>query len=197
MIIIEFGGTPKAGKTTLIDAVDRFLRRQGLKVLAPPEAANFIRNGREHPLYSFRTTLCVVETILEQVAKNDYDVIVFDRGLYDRYCWFVYERMVGKLEESSFLFFQEFCLRDEWRLDLGIFLICSPEEAVSRDRKSSLSEEDGFSADLNLLKSIYDGYKIGYNELVYKGKPVYRIDTTALMLTEVRKLILERITSLL
>ena len=109
--MIEFGGTPKAGKTTLIDAVDRFLRRRGLKVLAPPEAANFIRNGREYPLYSFRTTVYVAAIILEQAAKNDYDAIVFDRGLYDRYCWFVYERGVGRLEESSALFFQDFCLR--------------------------------------------------------------------------------------
>lgn len=197
MIVIEFGGTPKAGKTTLIDAVDRFLRRRGLKVLAPPEGANFIRNGREHPLYSFRTTLYVAEIILEQVAKNDYDAIVFDRGLYDRYCWFVYERRVGILEESSVLFFQDFCLRDEWRLDLGIFLVCNPEETVSRDRKSSLSGENGFSTNLNFLESIYEAYKIGYSELICRGKPVYWIDTTTLMPAEVGKLVLERITSLI
>jgi putative protein kinase ArgK-like GTPase of G3E family len=37
---IEFAGTPKSGKSTCIDTVSHFFRRNGYKVLTPTEGAS-------------------------------------------------------------------------------------------------------------------------------------------------------------
>src|SRR3989344_3657761 len=88
---VEFLGSPSAGKTTAITEMDKFLRRMGFRVLRPQEGAEVIRHiPRTTPLYNIRTGLYALSLLIDESYGHLYDIIIFDRCVFDAYCWMMY-----------------------------------------------------------------------------------------------------------
>ncbi|HOZ88810.1 MAG TPA: HD domain-containing protein, partial [Bacilli bacterium] len=109
--IIEILGTPRTGKTTIINNILDFLKKGGFKVTYFKElvTSEFYHEINRLPLYE--RNMAIIDEIVKQlksvteqqkiVAKhnevkdinlrvfdNDGDIIIFDRGIFDRYIWF-------------------------------------------------------------------------------------------------------------
>ena len=116
---VEFAGTPKSGKSTCIDTVGHFFRRNDYKVLAPTEGAS-----KRTPYYlkedlvSFNVwSACYALThILEGLHGSDEFRIAFlDRGLFDALAWFELLGAEGDIDAVQRDTIQKFLLMDKWR----------------------------------------------------------------------------------
>ena len=91
-IIIEFAGLPNAGKTSLIQELERdFNRSKGVKVVTFQEPAEIVPDILEKCSME-RNTWTTFEAFQNQlVAKyTDADVVILDRGYYDAILWLEY-----------------------------------------------------------------------------------------------------------
>lgn len=117
--VIELLGTPRTGKTTIINNVLDFLKKGGFKVTYFKElvTSEFYKTVNHLPLYD--RNLAIINEIVKHLKSavqdqtiksksnqekdiilrdfdDDGDVIVFDRGVYDRLIWF--RRLLNKNE---------------------------------------------------------------------------------------------------
>jgi len=106
---IEFTGSPSAGKTTTITELDKFFRRQGFRVLRPQEGAEVIRHiERTTPIYNVRTGIYALNLLLDSGHTNSYDIIIFDRCIFDAYVWMEYWFEKNKISEEEKNILQHF-----------------------------------------------------------------------------------------
>ena len=87
-VVIEFAGTPKAGKTTTISQVQAFLKRCGFRVRVVVERASVcpIRD-KKHSNFNVWTASTTLAQILEYTqdppGPEDPQILILDRGIFD------------------------------------------------------------------------------------------------------------------
>ncbi|MEK7629770.1 MAG: AAA family ATPase [Patescibacteria group bacterium] len=193
---VEFTGSPSAGKTTTITKLYDFFRRSGFRVLRPQEGAEVIQHvSRKTPLYNIRTGLYALQMLIDYSASHDYDLVIFDRCVFDVYAWMVYWQEKSMLTEQEKDINQGFFLQKHWmdKIDAAFFMICEPQEALERDRRISISNQTGETTNPKNLEILYKRYKDVYNLL----SPIYPqlrlIDTTKLGEAEMIKAVVTQI----
>ena len=87
--IVEFTGSPEAGKTTVIHILQHRLLKMGYTVKVYPESAencpkSFPKNSLEAKLWINLDTLT---NIVQAPFLSEYDIILFDRGAMDGLFW--------------------------------------------------------------------------------------------------------------
>ena len=130
--IVEFTGTPEAGKTTVINILYKQFSELGYKVKLYPESAEnsptfFPKGCIESKLWmNFDTT----KHVLEAPFQKEYDIILFDRGALDR-LFFIYLDSIYNPEISLKLSVFENILND-YLPDFLIAFHVSVEESIRR-----------------------------------------------------------------
>jgi len=191
---IEITGTPSAGKTTAIGILDRFFRRQGFKVWKPTEGAEIVRNvSRKDFLYNIRTGLYALETLIDYLSSREFDLVIFDRAVYDAFCWMLYWQKKENITPEWKEVIQKFFLHPRWAdsVDLCLFVICKTEEALRRELQWALTEKLGETTNPSSIDFLLEVWREAYASLKAKGAPVGLIDTTKLNPREVSERILE------
>ncbi len=161
--IFEFTGTPSAGKTTTITELDKLFRRMGFRVLCPQEGAQVIRHiDRTTPLYNISTGIEAAKKLVSYATGHLYDVVLFDRCIFDAYCWMHYWEKKGLLAPRERQSYQDFFLSRFLTtfIDGAYFMICDAERAVQRELRIALSSELGATTNpesIRLLAEIYHG----------------------------------------
>jgi len=105
--IVEFTGTPRTGKTTIVDILNDFFKKGGFKIKVLEEFTNskryreeFVPDTRSISLIERNLLIASeVEANLLSVASNGCDIIIVDRGLFDRLIWM--QRLLDRGELSS------------------------------------------------------------------------------------------------
>ena len=93
--VIEFTGTPRTGKTSIINRLEEFFKKGGYKVKVIDEFTTslFYKTNIKPLLSDSEKKVILTEIpkyILEQLEKeyvNGYDIILIDRSLFDRCIW--------------------------------------------------------------------------------------------------------------
>lgn len=181
--MVEFTGTPSAGKTTTITELDKFFRRIGFRVWRPQEGAEVIRHiDRTTPLYNVRTAMYAVTLLIDEGVGHKYDLVIFDRCVFDSYCWLEYWHEKGKLTKGEKQAYQKFFLSDLWtqNLDAAYLTVCEPEEAMKRELKIALSKKLGETTNPATIKTLVERYRRAYRELKDRYPQLFLIDTTDL-----------------
>jgi predicted ATPase len=85
--VIEFAGTPKAGKSTAVEAIRHFFSRQKFRVHVLAERAALCPIPMKGHL--FFNTWCAASMLAELLAnvETDTDIIIVDRGIFDALVW--------------------------------------------------------------------------------------------------------------
>ena len=85
-IVIEFSGSPKAGKTSCINSLELFLKRNGFTVQVVQERASVCPvSDKQSPMFNMWTS-CASLTGLIGTLENKTsqpDVLILDRGVFD------------------------------------------------------------------------------------------------------------------
>ncbi|HBA52310.1 TPA: hypothetical protein DCY68_00685 [Candidatus Azambacteria bacterium] len=180
---IELTGSPSSGKTTTITELDKFFRRQGFRVLRPQEGAEVIRHiPRTTPLYNVRTGLYALNILIDESYGHLYDIIIFDRCVFDAYCWMMYwleKRQISQKEKNMI---QSFFLSRFWtdKIDAAYFMVCDSKLAMERELRIALSRKLGETTNPKTVDILVRRYKNAYNILSPQFPQLQLIDTTTL-----------------
>ncbi len=195
---LEFTGSPSSGKTTTITELDKFLRRQGFRVLRPQEGAEVIRHiDRSTPLYNIRTGIYALIQLVDFSAGHPYDIVIFDRCIFDAYCWMMYWFERGQLSEEEKNIIQQFFLSRFWadKIDAAFFMVCDPDVAIERELRIALSQKLGATTNPETIKSLISRYTKAYQFLSPQHPQLSLINTTHMgeeeMIKKIANLILD------
>ena len=102
-LMIEFMGSPEAGKTTAIDSIVKSLNDLGIITSKIRESAESVPSYYPKGSLSahFWMRLNTAKSISEQYHKNSDDVIIIDRGIYDTMFWNEILKNKGELNKSE------------------------------------------------------------------------------------------------
>jgi len=178
---IELTGSPSSGKTTTIKELDNFFRRQGFRVWRPQEGAEVIRHiERTTPLYNIRTGLYALTLLIDHSAGHLYDIVIFDRCIFDTYCWMEYWHGKGKLSWVEKKLIQSFFLLHFWvdKIDASYFMTCDAKEAMRRELRIALSQKLGETTNPKTVETLVARYRSAYQILSPHHKQLHLIDTT-------------------
>lgn len=192
---IEFTGSPSSGKTTNITELDKFLRREGFRVLRPQEGAEVIRHiGRDTPLYNIRTGLYALTKLIDESHGHLYDVVIFDRCIFDAYCWMMYWVEKNKLSSEEKTLIQQFFLQRFWtdQITIAFFMICDPEIAMQREQRIALSTKLGETTNPETIRKLVERYKKAHEELSPLHPQIHLIDTTHMQEGEMVEMIAQK-----
>lgn len=134
-VFIEFCGTPKAGKTTVVNSLDLFLRRNGFRVEVIRERASVCPIPKKnHMHFNIWTSLTTLSNMLVLLDSNN-DVVLIDRGLFDSMSWFYWMKSTGRLTEAEFRCIDQFICLDRWASLIDIVFILKVEYQTAKERE--------------------------------------------------------------
>ena len=140
-IVIEFAGTPKAGKTTTLSAVNAFLKRCGFKVQVVVERASIcpIRD-KKHSNFNIWTACTTLAQILEKTQipprVDDPEILILDRGLFDSIAWLEMMERLARIRREEREIAERFLLLPDWRKRISgvVVMTASPAHAMEREQ---------------------------------------------------------------
>ncbi len=193
---LEFTGSPSAGKTTTIKELDKLLRRMGFRVLCPQEGAEVVRHiPRTTPLYNLCTAEYALKLLNNLASGHQYDIVIFDRCLFDVYCWMMYWEGKKMLTEKETWLYQSYFLSRFWldRIDLAYFMISDPSVAMDREMRIALSTKLGETSNPKTIETLVDRYKAAYKRLSPDHPQLKLLDTTSMNEQTMVKLIADQV----
>ena len=185
-LVIEFAGTPQAGKTTSVDALKKFFNRNGISVYVIPERASTCPiKDKHHMIFNIWTGCMGLIQLLSALERN-VSVIILDRGLFDVLVWMdLHRTSTEKITDLELQSIENFYLIEKWlnKIDIVIVLLVTPKESLTREHKVQITEKEGSIMNLEMLNE--------YNESLgsclekYKNDfPIHYIETTDKELVE-------------
>lgn len=178
---VEFTGSPDSGKTTTIDELYKFFKTLKFRVLRPQEGAEVIQHvPRTTPLYNIRTAQYVVNQLIDYSHGHPYDLVLFDRCVFDAYCWMMYWETKGQLTPEEVKLYQDFFLSRFWmdKLDAAYFVVCDPVVAMQRSKEVSLTDRLGNFTNPDTIRVLVDRFQQAYKDLSPKFSQLRIVDTT-------------------
>lgn len=206
--VIEFSGTPRTGKTTIINNLYDFFKKGEFKVEIVEEfwTSKYCKESFKNKIDKMSNadgTLAIADEVCKQLQeslKSDKDVILIDRSINDRQIWNYRRYARGDMSEKQY-----FNARDKYKViskDLIDFLLITYADSMislKRDYVSSLALErrnflnheniEEYNNCLNALHDLFsesvdsmlllDTSKIGLNDV--------SIEATFQILTAMRK----------
>lgn len=184
-IVIEFCGSPKAGKTSCINSLNIFLKRNGFKTSILSEKAGFSPLSDKHnPVFNVWTCSSAINEINEKMEKaqhgEEIDVIISDRGIFDALCWFGWLKSQKHMNKNEYKILTEFATLYRWQknIDLVYVFIVSPEESIRREYANLLTNKRGSIMREDVLEQYLSSVEETMKEYEKDFRAVYKIDTT-------------------
>lgn len=180
-LMIEFTGSPDSGKTTCIKELDKLLHRSDFRVFIPQEGAEVIRHiGRDTPEYNIRTGLYALNMLLDFTHGHMYDIVIFDRSIFDAYTWMIYWEKKGLLSMAERDTIQNFFLSRFWteRIITSYIVLCDADEAVRRGQRIAASDNLGASSNPESIRKSVERHQQMFAELSPRYPQLHLVDTT-------------------
>lgn len=199
-IIIDLWGPPKSGKDHQLVELDRYFRRQGYNVLLRQESAEteeirskkravpFMDEAR-HFSYQFMN-------LLDAIQNRDFHLIAHNRCVVDELVWFEKMKRTGAITQAQHDAVKAFIFSERWLEAVSAFiaLTCDVETALEREHQNTEGPiVYGSRMNPKELMLMHECFESVYAELeAYSpALPLYRIDTTARSIADVRDEILQ------
>jgi predicted NUDIX family phosphoesterase len=174
-IIIEFCGSPKSGKSSCINSLDLFLRRNNFRTKVLTERASVCPvTNKYDPYFNFWTVSgCIAE--LSEVMSNrskDFDIVLVDRGIFDAICWFTWLLKQKHFDRKNYNAVINFLTMSRWRsiIDLVYTFIARPDVSLNREYANLLTRKTGSIMKTEILES----YKDVLNQTIENFKGMFR-----------------------
>ncbi|MDD4706340.1 MAG: HD domain-containing protein [Bacilli bacterium] len=200
--VIEFSGTPRTGKTTLINNINDFFEKGSFntKIMEEFVSSEYYKNIIK-PYNKNRTTFEINRLIMKEIIKlankeiiSNKDIVIVDRGIYDRCIWMQRAMnldIVTKEEAQSFL--DQYLLEAKNKVDSLFITYAEDQIALKRDYLHSLALESRNFLNLNNIRQ--------FNKALIEMKDLFQtynsnihfIDTTNLTPNEVSILVTKHI----
>lgn len=186
---IEFFGMPSAGKSGAIHRLYKFLSLLGLRVKKYQEPGELIRVPHNTPLFNIRTGLRILDELLELGASANYDVVIFERGILDTYCWMNFWLKKGMLTKKECDQFQSFFTSRLWlkTVDVAFFLSCHYKVGIKRNAKGNVLLVDGETINNRVMSALELNYSQCLKKLSRIAPQIFKIKTDKISTDQVAK----------
>jgi predicted NUDIX family phosphoesterase len=179
-LIVEFSGSPKAGKTRSISGLELFLKRNGIKAEVFTERASIAPiKSKGHLNFNVWVSCASLQGMLEALYR-DLDVFILDRGVFDALVWNEWLEMTGKITKEEATQVAEFFTMDRWTdlVDLIFVVTCEPKTSIEREYADQLTTKHGTIMSEEILVQLKRAADEAVKEYASKFKRVVPIDTT-------------------
>lgn len=173
-LVIEFCGIPKSGKTTSLNALNTFLKRNGFKTKLLTERASVCPISKKtHPYFNIWTMTRSLSELLETIFESgdSIDIILADRALFDSLIWFEWlsnnptpENPHLNSETYQAIVNMVTCEFMTKCIDLVLVFNSTPEKALEREYSTLLTETPGSIMNTNVL----EGYQSAQAKVLAK-----------------------------
>lgn len=193
--LIEFSGTPRTGKTSMLNALMDFFEKGGFKVQLVQELttssyykSKILSKFRELPKYE--GNILIIEEILKQLNKaisnSNTDIILYDRALFDRCIWMQRLLDLGIVDnKTSEAFMSKYLKLAKQNIDMLVLTYAKEEEALKRDYINFLALEQRSFLTIGNVEE-YNKAMLGCNQRFRKIiEKVTLVDTTNITSREV------------
>lgn len=188
-IVIEFCGSPKAGKTSSINSLNIFLKRNGFKTAVLTERASVCPiSDKESPVFNTWTCSATINEINEKIdaanassnPEDNLDIIICDRGIFDALCWFRWLKSRNKMDDTEYNVLTQFALLNRWQknIDLVYVFVTTPEESIRREYANLLTDKRGSIMKEDILSQYKEAVQQTFSEYERVFRATYIIDTT-------------------
>jgi predicted NUDIX family phosphoesterase len=187
-LVIEFCGTPKAGKTTTINALNIFLKRNDFKTVVISEMAAIcpITNKTNFFFNAWTLFNSMAETLKQlTLGENKTDIIIIDRSIFDALCWFKWLSTNPEknpyIDDRQYEIFVTFLVgTDMWtkNLDLVYIFQTEPETALKREFAELITAKTGSIMNTKVLKGFNESVQQIKYEFSKKFRRIEQYDTT-------------------
>ncbi len=189
-IVVEFAGSPKAGKSTSIDILTHFFKRMGYKVWAPTEGAS--KRTPYHlrrDLVAFNTwtlNYAISELLLAYYNVDHHNLVILDRGPYDSLAWMRLlhappDPMQSQLNSEELRIVNEYAVHPRWsKLISRVYLFeCEPETSLKRENEHKLTRLGGTAMNPRMLEALLEQYRKLREQVAFEVlKPVQTSERT-------------------
>lgn len=184
-VVIEFSGAPKSGKTSSINSLMQFLKRNDFKVKVLQESASVCPVKDKHsPMFNVWTACDSIRSLIGELEsdRTQYDVIIIDRGIFDAMCWFQWllnqKKMDHRMKETmdQFLSMRELISY----IDIVFIYKARPDISIEREYASLLTDVSGSIMNETVLKEYLKAIEDTEKYLRDKNwfREMHTIDTT-------------------
>lgn len=212
--VIEFTGTPRTGKTTLINDLEDYFKKGGFKTSVLEEFTTSKKYKQEiypHLKDKYKSVInteipkYVLNQLTEEISKNP-DIIIVDRSLLDRLIWanrlFINK---GFTEEEYELYKKKYIPKIKKYIDLVIGTYADSLTSLKRDYNAHLSLEDRhflniknideYNNSFNNVEEIAKDNKINFHKVdtTEKSKEEVSIETANLVTDSIRNEYIRRL----
>lgn len=195
-IVIEFSGSPKSGKTSCINSLELFLKRNGFRVEIIQERASVCPVAdKRSPMFNIWTACTSIAGMIGALEKKDNlcDVIILDRGVFDACCWFEWLNSKRMFENEQKSVVEQFLLMDSLvnRIDIVFAFQATAEVSIQREYANLLTDKPGSIMNKTVLEKYLLAVK---NTIINKQSyfhKIFSIDTTDKNQDEVGKEVTE------
>lgn len=164
-LIIEFSGSPKSGKTTIIGIVTHFLKRMGADVVPPVEGASLrTPPGLRDDWLAFNAwsgCYALQQILVDCSLEEPNTIVILDRGLFDVAGWMEFLfRFKSRLTETDRNTVEGFFSLDLWRQRQNAVFLFTADAATSlrREVHGKLTLETGSVMNAETLEQIREAY---------------------------------------
>lgn len=188
-IVIEFSGSPKSGKTSCINSLTIFLKRNGFTVHVVEERASVCPVSDKHsPMFNIWTSCMSLANMIGTLEdeKNTIDVLILDRGIFDALCWFQWLYDIGHMDENLKKSAESFLLQKEFvqNINLVFALEADPEVSIEREFAKLLTTKTGTIMNPDVLGRYLKAINTTYNNHKDKFHSVVKLDTSPKEMTQ-------------
>lgn len=200
-IIIEFSGAPKSGKTTCINSLMQFLKRNDYEVKVVAESAGICPVKDKHsPIFNIWTACNSIVQIISalETERNKYDVIIIDRGIFDSLCWFQWLYNNNRIDIELKRVVEAFLSINEFKsyIDIVFVFVSEPKISIEREYASLLTDVRGSIMNESVLESYKEAVDYVYKNITgFRNKVL--IDTSEMKQNEVGKIVTEKTLSII
>ncbi len=169
-LVVEFAGSPKAGKSTTIDTVAHFFKRTGFRVWSPTEGASKRTPSQLRSDWvafnAWALNYAVSEILVACHSAEPCDLVILDRGPFDSLAWMRLLRDRKELSDDEYDRFDRFAQHPKWAGIVGrIYLFtCSPETSMRREHEHKLIKSEGTAMNPEMLGELLKQYESLKNE---------------------------------
>jgi predicted NUDIX family phosphoesterase len=182
-VVIEFAGSPRAGKSSTIEVVEHFFRRCGFRVFAQTEGASKrTPSSLKDDLVAFNAwslNYAISELLVAFNSVERYNIILLDRGPFDALAWMRLLEAEEKLSPTDRVAIERYALLPKWvgMIDVAFLFTCDPNTSLSRELARMLTSTPGRAMNQETLGQLLGHYGDVQRELESKYR-VEAFDTT-------------------
>lgn len=182
-IVIEFSGSPKSGKTSCINSLELFLKRNGFSVEIIHERANLCPvSDKQSPMFNIWTSfmsVCGMISVLERKDINC-DCLILDRGIFDAFCWFNWLTSEHLMDIDQKTIIENVLTMESLvnKIDIVFAFSAKPEISIQREYAALLTDKLGTIMNPKVLSKYKKSIDATIKEKKQFFHKIFSIDTS-------------------